>query len=245
MKRIKLIVAYDGTHYHGWQIQHNAHTIEAELNQAISQLFQTQIKVVGASRTDTGVHAYGNVAIFDVEIEWEISKIAYALNQILPEDIRIQKSEEVDKEWHPRYCKSRKTYEYHIWSSKIAMPTKRYYSYQVKKTLNIEKMKKACQYFIGEYDFKSFRASKSDVEHTIRTIYSCEIYENQEEIIIEVCGNGFLYNMVRIMVGTILKVGEGEIQPEEIKDIIQAKDRKRAGKTVPPQGLFLKTYEFE
>ena len=140
MKRIRLIVAYDGTNYHGWQVQKNGITIESELNRCLSELLQEPIEVIGASRTDAGVHAFGNVAVFDTQSRMPAEKISYALNQRLPEDIRIQKSEEVAQDWHPRYCDSRKTYEYHIYRGEFALPTKRLYSLFTYHKLDVEKM---------------------------------------------------------------------------------------------------------
>ena len=139
-KRVRLFVAYDGTNYHGWQVQNNGITIESELNRCLTDLLGEKIEVIGASRTDSGVHALGNVAVFDTTARMPAEKISYALNQRLPEDIRIQKSEEVAADWHPRHCESRKTYEYRIYRGEFAMPVKRLYSYHTYRSLNVEKM---------------------------------------------------------------------------------------------------------
>lgn len=243
-KRVRLIVAYDGTNYHGWQVQKNGITIESELNRCLSELFREPIEVIGASRTDAGVHAMGNVAVFDTEARMPAEKISYALNQRLPEDIRVQRSEEVDADWHPRHCDSRKTYEYRIYRGEFAMPVKRLYSLFVYQKLDIGKMQEAAHYFVGEHDFKSFCQVGAQVETTVRTIYDVSVYEEGTDVVIRVTGNGFLYNMVRIMAGTLLEVGKGKRTPEEIPEILKAKNREAAGPTAPAHGLMLVKYEF-
>ena len=175
MKRIKLTVAYDGTNYHGWQVQPNADTIEGELNKAISELTREQIEVIGASRTDAGVHALGNVAVFDTESRIPGEKFSYALNQRLPEDIIIQKSEEVDRDFHPRYQECRKTYEYTILNRRFPLPEYRNTAHFDYGNLDIEAMKKACKAFIGEHDFAGFCSAGAQVKTTVRTIYSLEV----------------------------------------------------------------------
>lgn len=244
MRRIRLTVAYDGTNYHGWQLQNNGITIEAELNRCLTQLLGEQIQVIGASRTDSGVHALGNIAVFDTETRMPADKVSYALNQRLPEDIRIQKSEEVALDWHPRHCESRKTYEYRIYRGEFPMPTKRLYSYFTYHPLNVENMRKAAALLVGEHDFKSFCQTGAQVESTVRTLYSLEIEEQGAELVLRVCGNGFLYNMVRIIAGTLMEAGWGKRQPEEMKAILEAKSRSAAGPTAPACGLTLLKYEF-
>ena len=244
MRRIRLTVAYDGTNYHGWQLQNNGITIEAELNRCLTQLLGEQIQVIGASRTDSGVHALGNIAVFDTETRMPADKVSYALNQRLPEDIRIQKSEEVALDWHPRHCESRKTYEYRIYCGEFPMPIKRLYSYFTYHPLNVENMRKAAALLVGEHDFKSFCQTGAQVESTVRTLYTVEIEEQGAEVVIRVCGNGFLYNMVRIIAGTLMEAGWGKRQPEEMKAILEAKSRSAAGPTAPACGLTLMKYEF-
>ncbi len=244
MRRIRLTVAYDGTNYHGWQLQNNGITIEAELNRCLTQLLGEQIQVIGASRTDSGVHALGNIAVFDTETRMPADKVSYALNQRLPEDIRIQKSEEVALDWHPRHCESRKTYEYRIYCGEFPVPTKRLYSYFTYHPLNVENMRKAAALLVGEHDFKSFCQTGAQVESTVRTLYTVEIEEQGAEVVIRVCGNGFLYNMVRIIAGTLMEAGWGKRQPEEMKAILEAKSRSAAGPTAPACGLTLMKYEF-
>lgn len=244
VKRIRLTVAYDGTRYHGWQIQNNGITIESELNRCLSELFGEEIKVIGASRTDSGVHAMGNVAVFDTQARMPAEKVSYALNQRLPEDIRIQCSEEVAADWHPRYCESRKTYEYRIYRGQFPMPVKRLYTYFTYHELDVEKMHQAAAYLVGEHDFKSFCQVGAQVESTVRTIYSLEVEEQGKDVVIRVCGNGFLYNMVRIIAGTLLEVGQGRRTPESMQEVLAACDRQKAGPTAPAHGLMLMKYEF-
>ncbi len=244
MKRVRLTVAYDGTNYHGWQIQNNGITIESELNRCLTDLFGETIQVIGASRTDSGVHALGNVAVFDTDSRMPAEKVSYALNQRLPEDIRIQKSEEVPLDWHPRHCESRKTYEYRIYRGEFPMPVKRLYSYFTYHPLNAEQMRQAAKYLEGEHDFKSFCQAGAQVETTVRTVYSVEVEEQDADLVIRVCGNGFLYNMVRIIAGTLMEVGQGKRTPESMQDILAACDRSAAGPTAPANGLMLMKYEF-
>ncbi len=242
-KRIRLTVAYDGTNYHGWQLQDNGNTIEAELNKGLSELLGEEIRVIGASRTDSKVHALGNVAVFDTVSRMPAGKISYALNQRLPEDIRIQKSQEVPADWHPRRCESRKTYEYRIYRAEFPMPVKRLYSYFVYQPLDVGRMREAAAYLEGEHDFKSFCQTGAQVESTVRTIHSLWVEEQESDLIIRVCGNGFLYNMVRIIVGTLIEVGQGRREPESMQEILGALDRA-AGPTAPAHGLTLVKYEF-
>ena len=239
MKRIKLTIAYDGTNYCGWQVQPNGITIEEVINMALSKLTGENILVIGASRTDSGVHAMGNVAVFDTETTIPPEKIAVALNQRLPEDIVVTKSEEVPLDFHPRYCDCSKTYEYHIINTRIPVPTKRLTNYFVSYVLDIDKMRQAASYLVGEHDFVSFCNVRTDVENTVRTITALDIITNGNEITVRITGNGFLYNMVRIIVGTLIRVGRGFYEPEKVKEILEAKDRKAAGVTAPPHGLML------
>lgn len=244
MKRVKLIVAYDGTNYCGWQIQQNGITVEEVLNRTISELVGEQIAVIGASRTDSGVHAMGNVAVFDTESRIPAEKMSFALNQRLPEDIRIQESCEVAPDWHPRYCDTRKTYEYRILNRRFAIPTQRLYSHFFYYPLDVAKMQQAADYLVGEHDFKSFCSTRTQVENTVRTIYFLHVVKEGDMIRIQINGNGFLYNMVRIIVGTLLKVGTGLYPPEHVKEILEAKDRRLAGPKAEARGLTLMEIEY-
>lgn len=244
MRRIKLVVAYDGTNYCGWQYQPNGITIEEVLNKHLSELLKEEIKVIGASRTDSGVHALGNVAVFNTDARMPADKISFALNTRLPEDIRIQDSCEVPFEFHPRFADTVKTYEYRILNRCFPDPTKRLYSYFYYYPLDVEKMRRAAAYLVGEHDFKSFCTSKPDVTNTVRTVYSLDIEKEGDMICIRIRGNGFLYNMVRIIAGTLIRVGGGSIEPEEMQEILEAKDRSRAAETARPQGLTLVKIEY-
>ncbi len=244
VKRVRLTVAYDGTNYHGWQVQNNGITIESELNRCLSELLQEPVRVIGASRTDAGVHALGNVAVFDTSARMPAEKISYALNQRLPEDIRIQRSEEVEPGWHPRRCESRKTYEYRIFRGEFPMPVKRLYSHFTYRTLDVGRMREAAAYLEGEHDFKSFCQAGAQTESTVRTIYSLTVEEDGPDVIIRVCGSGFLYNMVRIIAGTLMETGEGKREPDDLLRILEARDRGQAGPTAPACGLTLIKYEW-
>lgn len=245
MKRIKLTIAYDGTNYCGWQVQPNGITIEEVINKALRKLTGEEITVIGASRTDSGVHAMGNVAVFDTDTTIPADRIAVALNQRLPEDIVIVKSEEVASDFHPRYCDCSKTYEYHIINTRIPNPTKRLTNYFVSYVLDIDKMRKAASYLVGEHDFVSFCNVRTEVENTVRCITELEILKCGDEITIRITGNGFLYNMVRIIVGTLIRVGRGFYEPEKVKEILEVKDRKAAGVTAPAHGLMLMEIEYK
>lgn len=239
MKRIKLVTAYDGTNYHGSQIQNNGETIEGVLKAELSSLLNEEINLIGASRTDAGVHARGNVYVFDTDSRIPPEKFTYALNARLPEDIRIQDSCEVPLEFHPRHQDTVKTYEYRILNRKLPLPEHRLYAHFTYEDLNVEKMNEACKFFLGEHDFASFCAAGSQVESTVREIYDLHVKKEGELLTISVTGNGFLYNMVRIIAGTLLKVGGGHMEPEEIERIIEGKDRSLAGPTAPAKGLTL------
>ncbi|MCI8483111.1 MAG: tRNA pseudouridine(38-40) synthase TruA [Lachnospiraceae bacterium] len=238
LKRIKLVVSYEGTNYCGWQVQPNGITIEEVLNRTLSELLGEQIQVIGASRTDAGVHSLGNVAAFDTESRIPPEKICYALNQRLPEDIVVQSSCQVPGNFHPRRCYSEKTYEYRILNRKIPIPTLRRDTYFYYRNLDLLKMQRAAAYLEGEHDFKSFCSVRTSVEDTVRKILSCTVErEAQDKIIIRVTGTGFLYNMVRIIAGTLISVGAGERTPESIGEILEKRDRSQAGPTAPAHGL--------
>lgn len=244
MKRVMLEIAYDGTNYCGWQIQPNGITVEEVINRALSELLKEQVLVIGASRTDSGVHALGNVAVFDTNTKIPGEKISFALNQRLPKDIVIQKSREVPLDFHPRYCNSKKTYIYRILNSRFPIPTERLYSYFIYYPLNVDAMKKAAGYLVGEHDFKSFCSNRTQVVDTVRTVYDINVEKNKGTIDITISGNGFLYNMVRIMVGTFVKVGLGIYPPEHVQEILDKKDRMAAGPKAPAEGLTLKCIEY-
>ena len=247
VRRILLVVAYDGTNYHGWQMQPERVTIEGVLNETLSGLFQEEIQVIGASRTDAGVHAYGNVAVFDTTARIPAEKIPYALNRKLPEDIRIQRAVQVADDFHPRKCESRKTYEYHILNTRFPIPQKRLYAHWIYYELDVERMRQAAEPLVGEHDFKSFCSVNTQAISTVRTIYEINVDRKQdapEEIVIRVTGSGFLYNMVRIIAGTLIEAGRGRLEPEDVKKMLEAKDRQAGGPTAPAKGLTLVEYRF-
>lgn len=234
-----LRVAYDGTNYCGWQIQKNGKTIEEELNRALKEVTGEELQVMGASRTDAGVHALGNVAVFDTEARMPADKFVYALNQRLPEDIRVQSSCEVEPDFHPRYQKTVKTYEYRILNREFPLPSCRLNTHFTYRPLDEKKMRQAAEYLVGEHDFQSFCTVGAQVKSTVRTIYELKVERSGELLTIRVTGNGFLYHMVRIIAGTLMKVGCGEWEPERIPEILKAADRRAAGPTAPAKGLTL------
>jgi len=244
MVRVKLVVAYDGTNYCGWQVQDNGITIEEVLNRELSDLLKEDITVIGASRTDSGVHALGNVAVFDTETRIPPEKISFALNQRLPEDIRIQESCQVADDFHPRFCDTIKTYEYKIWNARFPNPVVRLYSKFVYYKIDMEKMQEAANYLVGEHDFKSFCSTRTQVENTVRTVTEITFRREGDMIIMKICGTGFLYNMVRIIMGTLLKCGMGMYEPEYVKEILEACDRQKAGPKAEACGLTLVGIEY-
>lgn len=248
MRRIKLTVAYDGTNYCGWQVQPNGITIEEVLNKAICTLTGEEIAVIGASRTDSGVHAMGNIAVFDTGSRIPAERFSYALNQRLPEDIVVTKSEEVSLDWHPRYQNSLKTYEYHILNTKTPVPTKRLYNCFVSFDLDVNRMRQGAQYLLGEHDFAAFCCIRTNAKTTVRAVTDLQIQQNPlkpEEITIRITGNGFLYNMVRIIAGVLIRVGRGFYEPEKVLELLEGRERKKEAVTAPPQGLCLMEIVYE
>ena len=226
MKNIKLTLEYDGSNYQGWQKQKVGETVQGTLEKAIEGLTKETIEVIGSSRTDSGVHAKGFVANFKTESSIPSNKFREALNYRLPDDIVILNSEEVSDDFHSRYSAKGKTYSYSIINRDVPPAISRNYLYHVKKRLDTKAMEEACKYFIGTHDFNAFKSSGGSVKTTVRTITDLHI-ENKEDIIkIYVTGDGFLYNMVRIIVGTLIIVGNNKIEPCEIREIIDSRDRK-------------------
>ena len=279
MKRILLTVAYDGTGYSGFQAQKSGvPTIERELNRALTELTGVETEVSGASRTDAGVHALCNLAVFDTESRIPPEKFANALNVRLPEQICVQNSREVPADFHPRFCDTVKTYDYVIYNAPFPSPRKKRYTHYSYTPFDVEKMRDAAQYLVGEHDFKSFCSIHTQAQTTTRTITEIEVIErpceeeqtaervaamippfdmdndsgtdpgparrtvSPREIVIRVSGTGFLYNMVRIIAGTLMEAGRGALAPEQVKVILNACDRSKAGPTAPPEGLTLVRY---
>lgn len=244
-KRVMLVVSYDGTAYNGWALQGSTHnTIEEMLNRAIHGLTGESVQVIGASRTDAGVHALGNIAVFDTASTIPGDRFSYALNHILPDDIRVVESREVALSFHPRHCDTLKTYEYRVLNTKMEVPVKRLYTYHFSMPLDVEVMQEAAGYLVGEHDFTSFCNVQSQALSHVRTITDIRVKRDGDEVLIFVTGTGFLYNMVRIIVGTLLQIGRGKGAPSDVEAILEKKDRSAAGPTAPPQGLFLYEYRF-
>ncbi len=250
MMRIKLTVAYDGTGYSGWQIQPNSPTVEAALDDAVYRVSGERIHVIGASRTDAGVHGLGNVAVFDTDMNIPAERWAHALNRYLPEDISVISSVQAASDFHPRHCDTVKTYEYRILSSVFPIPQLRNYSWHVKEKLDIPAMQSAAEVLVGEHDFKSFCCVRTQAESTVRTVYSLKVgsvpapIPGAEFVVIRISGNGFLYNMVRIIAGTLVQAGRGKKSADDVRKMLIAKDRCQAGQTAPPQGLTLVGIEY-
>ncbi len=247
MRRIMLRVAYDGTGYSGWQEQENAITIESELNKALSSVTGEDISVIGASRTDAGVHAEGAVCVFDTDSRIPAEKFSYAANTRLPEAVRVWESTEVEPDFHPRHCNSEKTYEYRIWNDDFDNPLMTRYTHFIYRNMDVDAMDKAAQCLVGEHDFKSYCSTKAEVLSTVREIVSIGVERDAVEsrlIRITVTGKGFLYNMVRIIAGTLIEVGTGLRTVESVKTALEAKDREAAGPTAPAKGLTLKRMIF-
>lgn len=263
MRRIFLKIAYDGTNYCGFQIQDNEITVEQVINEKLSVLLKEEVKVIGASRTDSGVHALGNVVVFDTETRMDAGKISTALNTHLPQDIRAMYSKEVDIDFHPRHCDTVKTYEYKIYNAKVNNPLLSRYSQFEYLPLNVDKMREAAAYIPGEHDFKAFCSSKTSAHSTVRNVYSVDVIVDKKEsgvwngtvsdkeefasqvITIRVKGNGFLYNMVRIIAGTLIAVGKGRLEPGCVKKALDSLNREDIGPTAPAKGLTLVGIEYD
>ena len=239
MRNIKLTIEYDGKCYNGWQKQPDKLNIQGEIEKAIYNITKEKVELIGSGRTDAGVHALGQVANFKTNSNIPIEKIPLAINSQLKSSIIIKSAEEVDERFHSRYNAKHKTYRYIINNSKTGTALYRNLQYCFPIKLDVEKMKEASKFFEGEHGFKAFKSSGTSAKNSVRTIYKAVVKEEGENIIIELTGNGFLYNMVRIISGTLLDVGLGKINPSEIPDIINSKDRQRAGKTLPAHGLYL------
>lgn len=245
MRNIKLTIEYDGKDFNGWQKQPNKLNIQGEIERAIEIITGEKVDLIGSGRTDAGVNALGQVANFKIEKDIPIEKIAYALNSQLKKAIRIKKAEEVPDDFHSRYTCKKKTYRYEINNSEQGTAIYRNMQYHFPIKLDENKMNEGAKYLIGEHDFKSFKASGTSSKSSIRIIYNAEVVRCNDTIAITLTGNGFLYNMVRIIAGTLLEVGEGKIKPKDIKKILDAKDRSMAGKTLPPNGLCLMKVEYD
>lgn len=239
MKNIKIIIEYDGTNFKGWQKQPNIRTVQGELEKTISEVTKEEVQIFGSGRTDRGVHANGQVANFKTTSSIPADKFRLVINSRLVNDIVIKESCEVEESFHSRYNAIGKEYKFLIYNNEIKSSLLRNYTYHVPYKLNFEKMKIASKSFIGEHDFKSFMASGSSAKTSVRRIDKLDINKTNDIIEVKIKGNGFLYNMVRIIVGTLIEIGCGKIKEKEILSIINSKQRQNAGHTAMPQGLYL------
>ncbi|MFQ3546457.1 tRNA pseudouridine(38-40) synthase TruA [Halobacillus rhizosphaerae] len=241
MKRVRFKIEYDGTKFSGYQIQHNGRTVQEELEKALSKLHKGKpIKISASGRTDAGVHAKGQVIHFDTPLELAEFNWKSALSSLLPDDIQIAAVDEVDADFHSRYDAREKEYRYYVWNAQDPDFFRRHYTCHIRRALNIEAMRDACTLIEGEHDFTSFCSAKTNIKGSkVRTITEARIAASGSELVFIFKGTGFLYNMVRILVGTILEVGLEERSIDDIPRIIQKRDREAAGKTAPSRGLFL------
>lgn len=244
MRNLLLTLCFDGGNYHGWQVQANAHSVQQALQDCCEQICGTRDNIIGCSRTDAGVHA--NMYCCNIRTENLISceKLIQALNAVLPDDIAVTDCREVPYEFHARYDCVSKEYIYRIWNSPVKNPFLRGRALHYKYDLDAEMLNAQAQQFIGTYDFSAFCAAGSSVEDTVRTVFSAQVKRSGNEVVFTVRANGYLYNMVRIMVGTLLYIAQGKIERDSIGDIILARDRARAGITAAPQGLYLNKVEY-
>ncbi len=244
--RVKLTLSYDGTNYSGWQVQPNGvKTVQEVLENALYEITGENIRVIGSGRTDAGVHAEGQVVHFERQKEnIPPERFARALNTLLPPDIKVHSSERVADDFNARGSAKRKKYRYQFYISPTPRPLKERYFTQLEKQPDLQKMIKAKELFIGEHDFKAFCASGSEVKSTTRKIFDFEVEQTGMDLIFTVCGNGFLYNMVRIMVGTLLAVGQGRMTEEDIKRMLESGQRAYGVKTISAKGLFLERVDY-
>ena len=244
VKNIMLTVEYDGTNFCGWQKQEGLRTVEGEVEKAVLKSTGKSVKIYASGRTDAGVHAYGQVANFKISTTIPGERFLFPLNDKLPEDICIRKSREVPYDFHSRFSAEEKTYRYLILQDELRSPLMRNYAYQVSYKLDVDKMREASKYIIGRQDFTSFTPIKSSIDKNIRTVISSDIKTDGNMIVFEITGNGFLHNMVRIIVGTLIEVGYGKREPEDVREIVRLKDRDKAGHTAPSKGLYLMNVKY-
>lgn len=245
MKNVMLIVEYQGTNFSGWQRQIGERTVEEEIEKALKKITKENIKLIGSGRTDAKVHAFGQVANFNTTSTIPASRFKYILNTRLPEDITIRESKEVDMDFHSRFSAKAKKYKYIIYNNKMPSALYRNYAYHIPRDIDIDKMKDASKEFIGTHDFTSFKGRRSVVKDAIRTIYKIDMVQNKDFVEITIIGKSFLRYMVRIIVGTLLEVGYGNLNRADIREIITSKNRSKAKKTAEPQGLFLMKVYYE
>lgn len=239
MKNLLLTIQYDGSDYHGWQVQKNAVTVQEIFQNAVEYVFGERLDVIGCSRTDSGVHANMYCLTLKTDMNIDDFGVVLALNSRLPEDIAVVDCKEVPMDFHPRYsCKS-KEYVYKLYNGRIRNPFYSKYALHYRHHIDADYLNKEAQAFVGTYDYSAFCSAHSDVEDTVRTVKSFQVWREGDMVYFKVEADGFLYNMVRIMVGTLLFISQGKIKEGELTDIIKSKCRQRAGRTAPPQGLYL------
>lgn len=245
MRNIKIVIEYDGKDFKGWQKQPNRLNIQGEIEQAIEKVCGEKVDLIGSGRTDAGVNALAQVANFKTSGNIPVDKIPYALNSQLKKSIRIISAQEVEESFHSRYACKKKTYRYTINNTEQGTAIFRNMECHYSNKLDEGEMNKAIQYFIGEHDFKAFKASGTSSKSSVRIIYEAKVWREDNRVYIQLTGNGFLYNMIRIIAGTLIEVGEKKIKPEKIKEIIQSRNREMAGKTMPACGLCLMNVEYD
>lgn len=246
MINYKLVISYDGTRYSGWQVQGNTdRTIQGKLTAVLRKMTGEEIEVHGSGRTDGGVHAIGQVANFKTATEYEPDELRDMLNRYLPEDIVVLSAERVPERFHSRLSAVEKTYRYRIWTDRVPPVFERKYVTVMPEEFNVNAMKQAAGYLLGTHDFTSFCGNRHFKKSAVRTIYEIRFFQTEHELAIEVSGNGFLQNMMRILVGTLAEVGKGSRRPEDMTDILEGRSRKLAGITMPPQGLCLMSVSYE
>ena len=247
-KSIRYVIKfqYKGTEFSGYQVQPEKRTVQGEIELALKNIFFEDIKIYASGRTDARVHALAQIAHFDAQKKFSESQLIHLLNRELPSDISVLEAGIVDEDFDARFDATSKTYIYKFYLSRFEKPLYSNLATRVNDNVNVEKMQEACSYLLGEHDFKSFVARKSGKEDFVRTIYSAKITKTDSDLYeFEISANGFLYNMVRIIFGTLIEVGSGRLKPEEVGLVIESKSRSKAGKTYSPDGLYLKNVEYK
>lgn len=246
MKRIKCELMYDGSRFSGYQSQPKDRTVQQEVERALWKIHKkTPVKTHASGRTDAGVHAMGQIIHFDTPIEMPAERWARALNGVLPDDISVKRTEEVPETFHARYSVTGKEYRYRIYRTAYRDPFRTVHAYHYPYPLDVERMKRAAAHLLGEHDFTSFCSTKTDKENKVRTVTDISFLEQGDDLEIRFAGTGFLYNMVRIMTGTLIKVGNGRLEPDEVAHILAARDRNRAAQTAPAEGLYLWSVHYD